>query len=101
MKRLVDQSLYEILEVPVDAAPPEIESAYSRARELYAPGSLATYSLMAPEEAAILAERIEEAKRVLLDPDLRARYDAALDAAASAREAAGRIAATGSGAVAA
>jgi hypothetical protein len=101
VKRLTDQSLYEILEVPTDAAPPEIESAYTRARDLYAPGSLATYSLMAPEEAAILAERIEEAKRVLLDPELRARYDAALNAATSARDAALRIASTGSGAVAA
>ncbi|HSN16227.1 MAG TPA: DnaJ domain-containing protein, partial [Anaeromyxobacteraceae bacterium] len=101
MKRLTDQSLYEILEVPTDAASTEIESAYTRARDLYAPGSLATYSLMAPEEAAILAERIEEAKRVLLDPELRARYDAALNAAASARDAALRIASTGSGAVAA
>lgn len=101
MKRLTDQSLYEILEVEADAASPEIESAYTRARELYAPGSLATYSLMAPEEAAILAERIEEAKRVLLDPELRARYDMALATAASAREAAVRIAATGNVAVAA
>jgi hypothetical protein len=101
VKRLTEQSLYEILEVPTDAAPPEIESAYTRARDLFAPGSLATYSLMAPEEAAILAERIEEAKRVLLDPELRARYDAALAAAASARDAAARIASTGSGAVAA
>lgn len=101
MKRLTEQSLYEILEVPTDAAPPEIESAYARARDVFGPGSLATYSLMAPEEAAILAERIEEAKRVLLDPDARKRYDAALETAATARNAAVRIAATGAGAVAA
>jgi hypothetical protein len=101
VKRLAEQSLYEILEVPPDAAATDIESAYARARDLYAPGSLATYSLMAPEEAAALAERIEEAKRVLLDPDARARYDAALSAVAGAAEAAGRIAATGTGAVAA
>jgi len=101
VKRLSEQSLYEILEVPPSAAPPEIESAYSRAKDLYAPGSLATYSLMAPEEAAQLTERIEEARRVLLDPDARARYDASLAAAAGAAEAAVRIASTGSGAVAA
>lgn len=100
MKRLAEQSLYEILEVPPDAAAADIESAYARARDLYAPGSLATYSLIAPEEALALEERIEEAKRVLLDPSARARYDAALTAAAGATEAAVRIAATGSGAVA-
>jgi hypothetical protein len=101
VKRLSEQSLYEILEVPPDAAAPQIEDAYARARELYGPGSLATYSLVAPEEASALAERIEEAKRVLLDPDARARYDARLAADAAAAEAAVRIAATGSGAVAA
>jgi hypothetical protein len=101
VKRLAEQSLYEILEVPLDAAATDIESAYARARDLYAPGSLATYSLMAPEEAAALAERIEEAKRVLLDPEARARYDATLAAAAGAAEAAVRIALTGTGAVAA
>jgi curved DNA-binding protein CbpA len=100
VKRLSEQSLYEILEVPPTAVAAEIESAYARARDLYGPGSLATYSLMAPEEAMALGERIEEAKRVLLDPDARARYDAALAAAAGATEAAVRIASTGAGAVA-
>jgi curved DNA-binding protein CbpA len=100
VKRLSEQSLYEILEVPPNAVAAEIESAYARARDLYGPGSLATYSLMAPEEAVALGERIEEAKRVLLDPEARLRYDAALAAAAGATEAAVRIAATGTGAVA-
>lgn len=101
MKPLSEQTFYEILEVRADAPTAEIESAYARARELYGPGSLATYSLVAPEEAALLAARIEEAKRILLDPDARARYDAGLAAVAEAAETAVRIAATGSGAVAA
>jgi hypothetical protein len=42
VKRLSDQTLYEILEVSVEAAPEEIERAYGRAVSLYAPGSLAT-----------------------------------------------------------
>lgn len=101
MKRLVDQSLYEILEVPPDASTMEIERACARALELYGPGSLATYSLVGPEETALLKDRIEEAKRTLLDPEARARYDARLAAEALAAEAAVRIASTGSGAVAA
>ncbi len=99
MKRLSEQTLYEILEVASDAAADEIEGAWRRARDLYAPGSLATYSLMAPEDAAALSERIEEAKRVLLDSEARARYDAGLAAAASEVGAAVRIAATGTNAV--
>jgi len=80
VKRLADQTLYEILEVPHDAATPEIQAAYDRARSLYGPGSLATYTLMTPEEAALLTSRIEEAKQTLLDPGARSRYDASVAA---------------------
>lgn len=80
MKRLQDQTLYEILEVAPAAPGFEIETAYARAKELYAPGSLATYTLMDPEEAAVLTDLIDEAGRVLLDAAARARYDATLAA---------------------
>lgn len=78
MKPLSEQTLYEILEVPDDAPPGEIQRAYERARALFSPGSLASYTLMAPEEAALLGRRIEEARSVLLDPVARAGYDARL-----------------------
>ena len=38
VKRLADQTLYEILEVRTDAAPEEIAQAYERARAIYGPG---------------------------------------------------------------
>jgi hypothetical protein len=76
VKRLSDQTLYEILEVSPEAPREEIARAYERSRSLYGPGSLATYTLMAPDEAALLQSRIDEAKAVLLDDDgVRARYD--------------------------
>jgi hypothetical protein len=75
VKRLSDQTLYEILEVSVDAAPEEIERAHARAAALYGPSSLATYSLVSTDEAQLLNSRIEEARTVLLDGDARARYD--------------------------
>jgi len=75
VKRLSDQTLYEILEVSVEAPPEEIERAYERACALYGPGSLATYSLVTADEAQLLNNRIEEAKAVLLDADARLRYD--------------------------
>jgi DNA-binding transcriptional regulator YiaG len=78
MKPLSEQTLYEILEVPDDAPLGEIQRAYDRARSLYGPGSLATYTLMAPEELALLDRRIEEARSILLDPVARAGYDARL-----------------------
>lgn len=75
MKRIADQTLYEILEVSRDAPAATIEAACARALALYGPGSLATYTLMSADEAALLTRRIEEARVTLLDPDARARYD--------------------------
>jgi hypothetical protein len=75
VKRLSDQTLYEIIEVSVDAPPEEIERACDRAAATYGPGSLVTYTLASPEESALLGRRIEEARAVLLDPSARTRYD--------------------------
>jgi hypothetical protein len=89
VKRLADQTLYEILEVPPDASAEEIAAAYDRARATYGPGSLVTYTLMEPDEAALLEARIEDARTTLLDPDRRVRYDEALREPQQARAAAG------------
>jgi hypothetical protein len=78
LRRITEQSYYEILEIPRDAAASDIEKAYQRAKALYGPGTLATYTLVAPEEAALLTKRIEEARVILLDPVTRAGYDAGL-----------------------
>ena len=75
MKRLSDQTLYEIIEVSAAAAPAEIARACDRAAATYGPGSLATYTLASAEETALLSSRIEEARVVLLDASARSRYD--------------------------
>jgi hypothetical protein len=75
VKRLSDQTLYEIIEVAVEAAPEEIARACDRAAATYGPGSLVTYTLASAEESALLASRIEEARAVLLDSSARSRYD--------------------------
>lgn len=78
MKRLSEQTLYEILEVSPDASRGTIAAAVQRARALYGPGSLATYTLMSNDEAALLSRRIDDAAATLLDDRARARYDATL-----------------------
>ena len=80
MRRVLEQSFYELLEISPAATPEEIERAWERARVLYGPGSLAAYTLLTPEVAATLAARIDEAYEVLLDPEARAAYDARLPA---------------------
>jgi len=78
LKRLIEQSFYEILEIPRGASHDEVERAYERAFAMYGPGSLVTYTLLAPEDAQFLTRRIQEARTVLLDPQARAAYDAGL-----------------------
>jgi curved DNA-binding protein CbpA len=78
VKRLAEQTLYEILEVPPGAAFAEIERACERAATLFGPGSIVTYTHMTTEEASQISARIEEARRTLLDEAARARYDEAL-----------------------
>ena len=80
MKPLSQQNLYEILDVPLDASASAIAEAVERAQALYAPGSLATYTLMDPEEERLLSRLLEEARTTLLDPAARARYDERLSA---------------------
>jgi hypothetical protein len=78
VKRLGEQTLYEILEIAPDATREAIEIAVEKVRALYGPGSLATYTLMSPDDAELLATRVEEARKILLDPERRAAYDASL-----------------------
>jgi pyruvate/2-oxoglutarate dehydrogenase complex dihydrolipoamide acyltransferase (E2) component len=80
VRRILEQSYYELLEVSPSATPEEIERAWERARVLYGTGSLAAYTLLTPEVAVALASRIDEAFEVLLDPEARAAYDARLPA---------------------
>lgn len=78
MKRLVDQTYYELLEINRSASPAEVERAYERAKALYGAGSLVAYTLLAPDDAEILSRRIEEARTILLEPEARASYDSRL-----------------------
>jgi curved DNA-binding protein CbpA len=75
VRSLSEQTLYEILEVPRSATHQEVQRAYERARAIYGPGSLASYTLAGAEEAEALSLRIEEARSVLLDRQARATYD--------------------------
>jgi curved DNA-binding protein CbpA len=78
VKRFLEQTFYELLEVSRSATPEEISRAWERARALYGPASIAAYTLLRPDEAARLGARIDEARAVLLDPEARAAYDARL-----------------------
>lgn len=76
MKPIDEQNHYEILEIPPGAGCDDIERAYRLTRAAYSDGSMALYSLFSSNDAEVIRSRIEEAYRVLANPEVRERYDA-------------------------
>lgn len=66
---------YDVLGVEPAASPEQLERAYRFCLDLYGEGSLATYSLLDPEETRAVRERVEQAYGVLRDPARRRAYD--------------------------
>ncbi|MFY2557889.1 helix-turn-helix domain-containing protein [Corallococcus terminator] len=75
MKPFAQQTYYELLEVPVTAQMEDIQAAYSRLMELYAPDSIAVYALVDADQVDALRARMTEAMEILTDADLRVEYD--------------------------
>jgi flagellar biosynthesis protein FlhG len=75
VKRIEEQTPYEILEVSPTATAKEIQKAYEHAKETFHSDSLAVYSLFSGNEIEEMQTAIEEAYRVLMDEALRKRYD--------------------------
>jgi hypothetical protein len=75
MRDFREQNYYELLDVKPHASAQELERSYRRARRYFSGESVATYALFQPDELTLLRRRIEEAYRVLSDPDRRRRYD--------------------------
>jgi curved DNA-binding protein CbpA len=69
------KNYYEVLEIPTNASPQEIESAYVRARNAYSGDSVALYSLMTKDECDSVLDQIEEAYSVIGFPEKRREYD--------------------------
>lgn len=77
MRGIEELDHYEMLEVSRGATISEIDRAYRMAQETWADGSLALYSIFEKRDAVEIRARLDEAYRVLADPELRQRYDEA------------------------
>ncbi|MAQ15515.1 MAG: hypothetical protein CMN30_12060 [Sandaracinus sp.] len=66
---------HDLLEVDRGATDEEVRRAAKRARDLYAPGSLACVGLLDADGLERLRARLEEAHDVLLDPARRRPYE--------------------------
>jgi curved DNA-binding protein CbpA len=73
--RSLDQTFYQVLEIPITAAHHEIVAAYQRAKEAYAPDSPALYTMFTPEEAVEIRKLVEEAFLILGNQTKRREYD--------------------------
>ena len=77
MKRIEEQTLYEILEITPQATPKEIQKAYEHAKETFSQDSPAVYSLFQDQDLDAIRSAVEEAYRVLMDEKLRKQYNQA------------------------
>ena len=75
MKGIDELDHYELLEIPRSATTEEIERAYRMSQQTYGEGSLALYSVFESGDASAIRGRVDEACRVLSDPELRVAYD--------------------------
>jgi flagellar biosynthesis protein FlhG len=66
---------YEVLGIPTTATPEHVERAYRYHVGLYSDSSLATYSLLDPNERQQAKAQVQEAYDVLKDPLRRRAYD--------------------------
>lgn len=78
MKTSQRQTHYEILQVPMDAAPLEIRHAYLDVCELYQDKSMAAGAFFPDSERKAILSRLEEAYLVLINPESRSLYDRTL-----------------------
>jgi curved DNA-binding protein CbpA len=70
-----ESNYYELLDVEPAASPAEIDEAYKRQMELLSGASLATYGLFVGDDLVLARQRVEDAYRVLRDPERRRAYD--------------------------
>ena len=72
--KFVTQDYYGILGVSPQAGPDDLKRAWRIARQSFRPDSPAVHSLYSPEEAEAIAGKIDEAYRILTDPEVARRY---------------------------
>ncbi len=76
IKKIEEMDFYDLLGLPIDALPEEIEKAYSRALATYQDDALASYGVLSSEERKLILARIKAAFAMLSDTQRRKAYDA-------------------------
>jgi len=69
------QNFYELFEIPENATRKEIIQAYQRVKSVYSNDSMALYTLYSNEDSNNIINDIEEAYKILTNPEKREAYD--------------------------
>jgi curved DNA-binding protein CbpA len=80
------RNYYQLLSIDLDASPEDVEKAFRREIARYQLDKVQHLGQEFQAMAATLAAALTDAHRVLMDPDLRARYDEDLRAGRAAPE---------------
>ncbi len=75
MKRIEEQTYYEILEVSPGASMKEIQRAYEHAKQTFDADSVAVYSLFSEDEMERIRVAVDDAYRALMDEASRKGQD--------------------------
>lgn len=70
-----ERTAYEILEIPFNAQPKEIQNAYQKKVEIFSENSNITFGLLTKEEKEKERDLLEHAYKVLINSSLRQKYD--------------------------
>lgn len=73
------KTFYDILDIPSNASPHEVKTAYEKAKVTYSPSSPALYTIFSEEETQELNQLLETAYNVLSHPDRRIEYDKSIN----------------------
>lgn len=75
VQNIEDWNYYQILDISPQADMKEIEKAYHLGKFTYKENSLVPYGLISDESRQLMLKKIDEAYRILSDPQKRQDYD--------------------------
>ena len=78
MERLTEQNYYKLLGISPKASFQEVRYAYDQAMSVYSTDSMATYSLLTPQEREGIVSRLVDAYKTLTNSQLRREYNHSL-----------------------
>jgi curved DNA-binding protein CbpA len=75
IRKIEEMDFYDLLNLPLDASPKDIENAYLLAVAAYHREGLASYGGLGDVDRRLMLDKVEEAFQTLRDPEKKKAYD--------------------------